>query len=646
MCGIAAIFNYRSADTVSHAEMDQMLAHMQRRGPDGYGAWYGLNGAIGLGHRRLAILDLSDCGAQPMVSDDAQAVISFNGEIYNFRELRRDLESRGRRFRSGSDTEVLLHLYQLEGENMLRHLRAMYAFAIWDERRRALFLARDPYGIKPLYYANDGQTFRAASQVKTLLAGGAISTSPDPAGHVGFFLWGHVPDPCTLHREVRSLPAGTFLRVNADGAGVPQPHGDIVHTLAARATTTAAASEPQDLRQAVCDSIRHHLVSDVPVGIFLSSGIDSAALTALVAETGQTPRTVTLGFTEYRGTPNDEVPLAETVARHYGAQHQTIWVTRDDFASGFEQILNAMDQPTCDGINSYFVSRAATQAGLKVALSGLGGDELLGGYPSFAQVPRLAHRLGWLRHAPCLGRGFRWLSAPLLRRCTSPKYAGLLEYGSSLGGAYLLRRGMFMPWELPAFLDPDLVREGWNALRPLAALNATAELSAQRFPAPGRDAFHCVPDRVVENGDAVELVPTAFKGSPAFLSDRLRITALESTWYMRHQLLRDTDWASMAHSLEVRVPLVDSALLRSLVPALNSARPPTKRDLALAPRTPLPDEILHRPKTGFTVPVRDWLLSASPLRLERGEGRGEVSNLRSRGLRGWTHLVYRHFTGN
>src|SRR5690606_25373195 len=250
-------------------------------------------------------------------------------------------------------------------------------------------------------------------------------------------------------------------------------------------------------------SVRHHLVADVDVGVFLSSGLDSTTLAALAAEAGGTLRTVTLGFAEYRDTHDDEVPLAEAVAHRYGAEHETVWIGRSDFRDAFDHLTASMDQPTTDGVNSYFVSRAARQAGLKVALSGLGGDELFGGYPSFTEIPRLVALLGPIPAAAALGRGFRVVAAPVLRRFTSPKYAGVLEYGTDYGGAYLLRRGFFMPWELPAVLDPDLVREGWAELQTRARLGAT-----------------------------VELIETP----------RLKVTALESAWYMRNQLLRDTDW--------------------------------------------------------------------------------------------------------
>jgi len=602
MCGIVGIFAYSdSAPPVVQEEILRIRDAMKPRGPDGAGLWISADGRAGLAQRRLSIIDLSEAGAQPMATLDGALRVVFNGEIYNYRELRRELEGQGHQFFSNSDTEVLLHGYRQHGLAMVQQLRGMYAFAIWDEAARRLVLARDPFGIKPLYYADDGGHLRFASQVKALLAGGAIDTRPEPAGHTGFFLWGYVPEPYTLYRGIRSLAPGALLVLEAQGRPQLREFCNIGEDLrqaeAAGAGLSLGPDEVGDrLRQAFTDSVSHHLIADVPVGVFLSSGLDSSTVLALASQSGGRLNAVTLGFQELQGGAADETRWAGEIARRYGARHHCQWITREDFQQDLARILHSMDQPSIDGVNTYFVAKAAAAAGLKAALSGLGGDELLGGYPSFRGIPRLTGALARVGRVPGLGRTFRIISAPLLKRFTSPKYAGLLEYGGTYPGAYLLRRSLFMPWELPAVLDPDLVREGWRELQPLARLEETVR---------------------------------GLKGA------HLRVSALEMAWYMRQQLLRDADWAGMAHSLEIRVPLVDLELLRRVAPLLAMREPPTKLDMARTPTLPLAEEVLNRGKTGFSIPVQQWLAEA--------EGHGELS--RQRGLRGWARLVYRHQTG-
>lgn len=597
MCGIAGILAYHpQARRFDPAELAAIRDPMAARGPDGQGQWFSPDGRVALGHRRLAIIDLSEGGAQPMASADGQLVITFNGEIYNYRALRHDLEARGCVFRSQSDTEVLLHLYAEHGEGMLAHLRGMYAFALWDARRQSLLLARDPFGIKPLYYADDGHTLRLASQVKALLAGGHVDTSPEPAGHTGFFLWGSVPAPYTLYRGIRALPAGHFLKVGGQGAAEPQPFCRIADILAQAAAEPARGSPGEALEAisaALRDSIAAHHVADVPVGLFLSAGLDSALIAALSTAHGERPHTLTLSFAEYAGTAQDEAPQAEQLAAQLGTRHATVMVHRADFQEQHACLLAAMDQPSIDGVNTWFVSQAAASQGIKVALSGLGGDELFASYPSFTDVPRMRALARPFRHLPALGKALRRSTAPWLGRFTSPKYAGLLEYGTTLGGAYLLRRALYMPWELRQVLDRDLAREGWRSLRVRAGLEATTR---------------------------------------GIGSDRLAISALEMSCYMRHQLLVDTDWASMAHSLEIRVPFLDLPLLRTAAPWLAAHPGLLKPAIAAAAAPGLPAGLLRKPKTGFSVPVREWLLAGQDVP-------------QGRGLRGWAQHVHASYMG-
>jgi len=578
MCGIGMIYAYAAA--APPADRDELLRireAMAHRGPDGVGLWCSVDERVGMVHRRLAIIDLSDEAAQPMADASKRFTIVFNGEIYNHRQLRAELEREGARFQTNSDTEVLLHLYERRGPAMLDSLRGMFAFAIWDSRERKLFSARDPYGIKPFYYSTAGGVFRAASQVRALMAGGGISKETDPAGLAGFLLRGTVPEPFTTYRDVQALPAGTWMTVDAKGASEPRRYFSIAAAWRDAAQSPVKPEDAQEiLRNAVTDSIRAHLVSDVPVGAFLSAGKDSTTIAAIAHELGIPVRAVTLGFDEYRGMPNDEVPPAAAVARHLELEHSVVMLNREEFKRELPRALAAMDQPTIDGLNSYFVSRAAAEVGMKVALSGTGGDELFGGYTTFRKIPRSVRAAAPFRNMKRFGRGMRTAYTTLVpnKGRMSPKSAGLFEYAGTYGGAYLMHRGLFMPWELPAVIGPELAKAG------LARLEITRRLEESLEPDPG----------------------TPFS----------RVAVLETTFFLRDQLLRDIDWASMAHSLEVRVPLIDIRLLQAVAPIVANGEAAGKDLLVNSPRTPLPDSVVLRPKTGFTLPLRRWLLDAMP----------------------------------
>lgn len=609
MCGIAGIFAYRDATPpVDAAELVRVRDHMAPRGPDGKGAWIAEDGRIGLAHRRLSIIDLSDAGAQPMSSANGGLVVTFNGEIYNYRVLRERLEERGYAFRSDSDTEVLLHLYAHKGAAMVEDLRGMFAFGLWDADKRALLLARDPYGIKPLYVADDGATIRFASQVKALIAGGAVSRETDLAGLAGFYLLGAVPEPFTVHRAVKALPRGATLRVATGGAREARSYFSIARLYrAAEDDSRGLAGKrdtQEDVRGAILDSVRHHLVADVPVGAFLSAGVDSGSLVGLMRDCGQGDiETVTLAYDEFSGRAENEAPLAEAVARHYGTRHTTRVVTKREFEADLPRILAAMDQPSIDGINTWFVSKAAREKGLKVAISGLGGDELFGGYSTFREVPRLVRWMAPPARVPLLGEGVRRVFSSLSRLSPAikPKAAGLVKYGGDWRGAWLLRRALFMPWEIESLMGREAARTGLAELDPLGLIGRTLE------PEP-KSAFG-------------------------------RIACLESALYMGNQLLRDTDWASMAHGLEVRVPLVDGELVRRTAPLMvGHRRPDGKALLGNAPSLPLPERVIARPKTGFSMPFEQWMAGSGTFE-SSVKADGRKANTNSWARRWASHLA-------
>src|SRR5438128_4694970 len=562
MCGIAALFAYaEAAPPVDRGELAAIVERMRPRGPDGGGTWLSPDGRAGLGARRLAIIDLSPDGDQPMSDAAGEQDMVFNAEFDSRPDLCARLHRFGVRFRSTSDTEVLMELYRHDGERMIELLRGMFAFAIWDARELRMFVGLDPYGIKPLYVADDGVTFRAASTVKALLAGGRVARAIDPAGAAGFFLTGSVPEPFTIFDGIKPVEPGSSFVVDARGISRPRRFYSVAATFARgldQETIADLVVPSALLRELVVESLQYHLVADVPVGAFLSAGIDSTTLVALTREAKHaSPRCVTLQFDVHQGTDADEAPLAERFAKEIGAPHTTRLVTRDEVLADLPRFFDAMDQPTIDGTNTWFVSKAAAESGLKVAISGVGGDELFGSYPSFRDVPRVvaANRIPFF--AAVAGR---------LLRNPKAKHIGV---GRTWAGSYFLKRGLFMPDDLPSLLGRDLADEG------LKRLDLLCRIDSALAPDPG----------------------TAFG----------RVATLEAAMYMRNQLLRDTDWASMAHSLEVRTPLVDATLLRQIAPLLMVEKQRCKRHFAESPRNPLPGWLAGRKKTGFSVPLAEWM---------------------------------------
>ncbi|MBI5034847.1 MAG: asparagine synthase (glutamine-hydrolyzing) [Chloroflexi bacterium] len=560
MCGISGILRtHNQANPIDRDELIRTRDSMSTRGPDGTGQWISPTLEIGLGHRRLAIIDLSPSGAQPMAWDNGRYHITFNGEIYNYRELRDELSRAGVVLNTHSDTEVLLALYALYGVGMFAWLRGMYAFAIWDEQTHRLMLARDPYGIKPLYYATDGKYFRFASQVKALEASGEISLETDPAGVVGFMLWGSVPEPYTIRRAVHALPAGHFMIVEQGRVGDPQAHYE---------WDAPVTPSFEDVQSALLETVRAHLVADVPVGVFLSGGLDSTLLAALACRILPEPlRTFSLGFDSFVGKSYDELPMANCVARKLGTCHTEKRINSADMPDLWESVLAAMDQPTIDGFNVFVVSKFAHEVGLKVVLSGLGGDEMFGSYPSFRQVPQWLMWSKRAQHVP----GLNALWPPIAQRLrpSQPKLKGLLKYNADMGGMYFLRRGLYLPDELSDLIGQEMVEEGLRAYDPVEQAGKLIGNSKDNWQA---------------------------------------IHRLESGQYMRNQLLRDADWASMAHSLELRVPLVD-VRLREYLCAHNfePARSKGKVSLVRQMVPELPEEIFTRAKSGFMFPIMQWL---------------------------------------
>jgi len=574
MCGIFGIAAHNARIPAGVLERGtQSLAH---RGPDDSGTVVLRESApgsveIGLGSRRLAILDLSPLAHQPMHDAETGNWIVYNGEIYNFRDVRRELEQAGTSFVSHSDTEVLLKAYARWGEACLSRFRGMFAFAIWDASRRRLFLARDPMGIKPLYYVRAGAYFLFASEVRTLLGTGLVAHRIDHAGLINFLMFGSAYDPLTLVEGIGALPAGHTLTWEG-GTLTQSPYWDLIGKEAEpsheRAHFARQEEAEEHLRPILEEAVRLQLVSDVPVGVFLSGGIDSSALVSILSGGGVTPSTFSIVFREAEFS---EAQHSRAVAAKFHTDHHEIDVSQSDVLAAIPEALRAMDLPTMDGINTYFVSGEARRAGVKVALSGLGGDEVFAGYSSFRTVPRMERFAHFWSHVPNavrtpLATTFAALS---WENDQNRKLVSLARDNGRLLHPYFLSRMLFTP-DQSDLLFP----------RP-AAEAANAAANSQRS---------CLQRAL--SLDAIN-----------------RVSYLESRCYMLNTLLRDADFMSMSQGLEVRVPLIDHQLAATVLalPGAWKLNHTPKKLLVGALAGSLPDEIVHRPKRGFTLPFERWM---------------------------------------
>jgi asparagine synthase (glutamine-hydrolysing) len=572
MCGICGVYGTgAAADSQPLApRVARMTAALAHRGPDDEGVWAEPGGRVSLGNRRLAIIDRSAAGHQPMVDASGRVALTFNGMIYNFQDLRRDLAGAGYPFRGHSDTEVILALYLRDGAEMVRSLRGMFALALWDGRSQTLLLARDRFGIKPLYYTEVAGGWVFASEIRALRVSGLAPAEVNPTALAAFLRLGSVPGPMTAFEGVCELPPAAMLTIDGAGRGALRRYWEIPGPGAVARSEDEAVSE---LRARFADSVGRHLISDVPFGVFLSGGVDSGAIVATMRQAGhQRIRTCSITLPEWG---RDEGPDAARLAARYGTEHTAYEVRGAAVAEELDHVIAAMDQPTIDGLNTYYVSRVTRESGTVVALSGLGGDELFCGYASFHQAPRV---LAWQHVAARLGPARPALVAALAALPSAPpaKVREGLMGEATMQSAYLAVRGLFSRGEIG-----DLLRSG--ALRDTAlGLDAAAALGAF---------------------------------APALPDDPVAATAmLELRGYMHNQLLRDTDVMSMAHSLEVRVPFLDHPLVEfasSLPSTLRANGHPPKWLLLKALGDRLPAEA-GQAKRGFTFPMAEWL--RGPLR--------------------------------
>lgn len=567
MCGIAGILDGRMETAAREAAVRRMIDRQRHRGPDDDGLVSHATATLGM--CRLAIFDPAN-GQQPMATPDGRHRIVFNGAIYNHAELRAGLEARGFSFRTRCDTEVLLAAYVEWGAACLPRLRGMFAFAVWDAQERSLFVARDPFGIKPLYYSQQpDDTFVFASELGALFASGLVGREIDPVAVGDYLAWFAVPAPRTIYRGIANLPPGHAIKVDAIGRCEVSPWWHLPESKPSK-PDGSYDDFIRDLRSRLEDTIRAHRLADVPVGAFLSGGLDSSAIVGLMSATGAGRlKTFSLIFNEAEFSEQSPARLA---AEAFGTEHHEEILTGRQVAQDLPRILGSFDQPTGDGINTYYVSRAARAGGVKVALSGLGGDELFGGYPSFTDMPRLARYIPYWQQLPqALRRGV----VRQLRKggARARKLADLLEFGRDLNELCSLRRRVLSESARLSLLAPAArrlaVRQGPNHPR----------LDDFVFELMGAD-------------------PTQI------------VSAWEMRTYMADVLLRDSDVFSMSNSIELRVPFVDQVLVEwwwNQPREFRCHRGRPKAALADAVADLVPDSIRGRRKQGFELPFLVWM---------------------------------------
>jgi asparagine synthase (glutamine-hydrolysing) len=583
MCGIAGLIG--RIDDTNRVALRRMSDAMSHRGPDGEGFWeassHGDWGAM-LAHRRLSILDLSDAASQPMVDPASGSVIVLNGEIYNYVELRKQLISAGQSFLSTGDTAVMLRALSLNGRAATKTLRGMFAFAFWDITDRSLLIARDPLGIKPLYMArntdsNGTWSLAFASEVRAILASGLLGTPKlNPLAAASVVWNGFMVAPQTAVQQIESIMPGEFRVYDARG----QETARRTYWAAPRPGQIAPIDE-DELAQVLQESVREHLASDVPLGVFLSGGVDSSAVANLAQKSAdQRVNTFTLNFDE---AEYSEGAIARQVAEAIGTHHQELLLTEGHFMARLEDALDSLDQPTFDGLNSYYMSHAVREAGFKVALVGSGGDELFGGYTSFRDLPKF---MRWYRSAKRIPAGLR------------------VAMGRALASALQPSRGKFPPQTRWAKL-PDMLAHGDDPLALYQLAYALFVPSSQRRLLGGR------------------LAGALVDGLPGTMSTRLRgetdsgdilavIGRLERALFLGERLLRDTDAASMSASLEIRLPLVDQVLVENVerLPGASRFEPVGKKAaLRRIGLRGLDPQLFERPKAGFVLPYDRWLRS-------------------------------------
>lgn len=595
MCGISGIFNFSNNRIDNKEIIKKILIIQNERGPENKDLWESECKKITLGHNRLSIIDLSKNANQPFVTEDKNYIITFNGEIYNYKELKDELIKKNIFFKTNSDTEVILQSYKHWGLDFIKYLRGMYAFAIYDKIKKKLILVRDPFGIKPLYYINQNRVFYFASQIKALLSIKDIPFSISKAGTCSYYMWGHIQEPFTLYNEIKSLEKGTIKVIDIEGKENNSNYASIKETILN--SNYGKFNNESDainyVKHALDQSVNYHNVSDVPITLLLSSGVDSNVLLASAAEQNKKNLdTLTLDF-EFKGSKN-ESKIAIKSSKMNNIDHKIKKYANKEIEKLINVFFKQMDSPTSDGLNNFLIANEVKKNNKKIMISGVGADEIFFGYPSFKRIPNI---FNLFKFFPKINLKQGNIALKILNNLNiNPKYLGLFKYNNSFEKIFFLQRCTFMPEELKFLLDEKTLNEG------LEELNIFENLEQD------------VKD---------------------FESNELLIMYLEIEYYLCSRLLRDGDWSSMSHSVEMRTPYVDWFFFKSLLSVIKSNIKINKKILLDIYSKRLPHELYNRKKTGFEIPHSKYFKLVS-------EKRGQFS----KAIKNWSMLSIDSYVKN
>ena len=517
MCGLVAIIDFKKE--VDKSELISMRDYMLDRGRDGKGFYISKNKNVGLGHRRMSIIDISAKANQPLSSlNNKQMKIIYNGEIYNYQKLKKKLLQKGYKFRSNSDTEVILNGYIEWGENIVKLLEGMFSFVIYNEINSELFVARDPFGIKPLYIYKDNDKIIIASQVQAILKSNSINKEISQEGKASFFLWGHIIEPFTLFKHIKCIESGYFLIINQKRNIIKKKYFSLLNFYKKK------INNKETLPKLISNSVEKHLISDVPLGIFLSSGIDSSVIAAFASKLNKKKiKTLSIGFDKFKNSSKDETKIAKKTSNFIKSSHKNFIIKKYN-QNDYVSFLQKMDQPTVDGYNTWLACLNTRKIGTKVMLTGVGGDEFFSGYNTFKRIPFLYNNL-FLKFIKFLNldKYFRYFSYPILKKLKiNIKFSSIFEYSGSVLDLYMFLRSYYLPWQIKKYFSDKQLNKGLDNL--------------------------------------IKFYKRKYRNI-SLLSINRQIKILELEIYLKSRLLKDIDWIGHSHNLELRTPLVDLTML-------------------------------------------------------------------------------------